>query len=360
MPIVDIVRDAKPRPIAPIDESVVIPDAVKRAAAHSEAFYSANPPTPAPQSIPFDVSPVVMRQVEPVNAPAPPELQTATPPPLSLQPAAPPAPELQSNTLPHSDNDVRAMAGRLKKQSATINDLQNQMTMLGDELMATQRRLQDAPPLQPTQAPQPLLSEQELRDYGPEFVDVVKRAAREAVSPDVARLQQENEQLRRATTEQARRAMYTHLDTQVPNWRNVNHSPAFKMWLRLRDPYSGSIRQQMLDAAFQTADALRVSAFFQGFLSEEAASPAVQDIQAPQPQPAPVRQPAIALETLAAPGRARSAPPAPVAEKPTYTRSEIAKFYADVRKGLWVGHEVEKTRIERDIFAAQNDGRIRG
>jgi hypothetical protein len=351
MPVVDVVRDAKPVPTAPVDTSVIIPDAVKRAAAHADAFYSANPPAPEPQSIPFDVQPTVMKPAEPAAPTPQPEPQAATPAP---QPESTPAPQ----PVEHSENDVKAMAGRLKKQQQTIKDLQTQMSAMGDELLAAQRHLR-TPPLQPDPEPQPLLSEQELRDYGPDFINVVKRAAREEFLPEVNTLRQENERVKRQAAEQAMRGVYAYLDQNVENWRIVNHSAPFKSWLRLRDSLSGSIRQELLDTAFQSADALRVAAFFKGFLSEEAASsPAPRET--PQLQQVPARQPAIALETLAAPGRARSAPSNPPAEKPTYTRREIAKFYEDVRKGLWAGRETMKSQIEADIFAAQSDGRIRG
>ncbi len=361
MPIVDVVRDAKPRPIAPIDPSVVIPEAVKRAAAHSEAFYSATPPTPAPQPIPFDVQPVVMKQMAAAEPVAP--VPGAPPQPVQVDPAAPsqadPASSPPAPSSLHSENDVRAMAGRLKKQATLIADMQAQMGALGDELIATQRQLR-APPVQPELLPEkPLLSEQEIRDYGPEFLNVVKRAAREEFLPEVTTLRAENERLLRQSAEQGMRGVYAYLDANVNDWRNVNHSAAFMSWLRLRDPLSGSIRQELLNGAFQTADALRVASFFKGFLSDEAASPALREPSAPQLQ-TPVRQPTIALETLAAPGRARSAPSSLPAEKPVYTRQEIARFYADVRKGLWAGREADKSRIEMDIFAAQSDGRIRG
>lgn len=42
-----------------------------------------------------------------------------------------------------------------------------------------------------------------------------------------------------------------------------------------------------------------------------------------------------------------------------YTRVDVAKFFDDVRKGVYKGREQERDRIERDIFAAQREGRIR-
>jgi len=41
-----------------------------------------------------------------------------------------------------------------------------------------------------------------------------------------------------------------------------------------------------------------------------------------------------------------------------YTPSDIQKFFNDVRIGRYKGREQERSRIERDIFAAQRENRI--
>jgi hypothetical protein len=43
-----------------------------------------------------------------------------------------------------------------------------------------------------------------------------------------------------------------------------------------------------------------------------------------------------------------------------YTVSDIRKFYEDVRRGLYAGRDAEHQAIERDIFQAQNEGRVKG
>jgi len=47
-----------------------------------------------------------------------------------------------------------------------------------------------------------------------------------------------------------------------------------------------------------------------------------------------------------------------VAEGKIYTRQDIADFFDNVRLGKFRGQEDERNRIERDIFAAQQEGRI--
>jgi hypothetical protein len=68
------------------------------------------------------------------------------------------------------------------------------------------------------------------------------------------------------------------------------------------------------------------------------------------------------LETLAAPGRARPAPgdSSVPAEKPIYTRAQIANNYALRRRGAFNGRETEWNTLEADMIAAGNEGRVRG
>ncbi len=42
-----------------------------------------------------------------------------------------------------------------------------------------------------------------------------------------------------------------------------------------------------------------------------------------------------------------------------WTNTDIAAFYRDVNKGVYVGRAAEKQRLEEDIIAAGTEGRIR-
>jgi hypothetical protein len=153
------------------------------------------------------------------------------------------------------------------------------------------------------------------------------------------------------------------LAAEVPNWKQINTNPRFIAWLGLPDVYSGQVRKAMLNAAFQAASAPRVIAFFKGFIADEVATGHISAAPPTEPQPAAApRQPAVPLSTLTAPGRAKPATgdtQVPV-DKPIYTRTQIAKFYSDVRRGAYLGREQDKATEEAKIFAAQNDGRVRG
>ncbi len=341
-------------PLAPIDESVQIPESVKRAAAAAEEIHKQAYQTPDPPAEPLAETPV-----EPVSADAetPPPIETPAPPPAEPQPSEPPVTTVV--TPEQWEHRYHSMRGRYEQASHTIGSMQEQMQQLGDELMRTQALMNSrAAPTSPT--PQRLLTDEDEKTYGPELIDVVKRAAKEAMSPTLATIEQENKRLQAQVTQQAKSSMYGTLDDQVPEWREINRNPRFVQWLRLPDIYSGEVRQQMLNRAFQAAQAPRVAAFFKGFLAEEVATGQMPSTQTQAAQ-APRASPATTLEAIAAPGRARPATgdtQVPV-EKPVFTRQHITDFYNAVRQGRYNGRDADKTRDEAAIFNAQREGRVR-
>jgi hypothetical protein len=98
--------------------------------------------------------------------------------------------------------------------------------------------------------------------------------------------------------------------------------------------------------------------FFKGFVSELAAEDPDQNIPTVvPPAPAPARP---SLETLAAPGRARtSAQPNAPTEKQIITTADIDAFYDAVRRGMYRGREAEQAQLEQELFLAQREGRVR-
>jgi hypothetical protein len=64
------------------------------------------------------------------------------------------------------------------------------------------------------------------------------------------------------------------------------------------------------------------------------------------------------LERQVAPGRTKSGSAVATNKANVYSPDDIRNFFNDVRSGKYKGREAERDRIERDIFAAQRDGRI--
>jgi hypothetical protein len=262
------------------------------------------------------------------------------------------------------------MQGRFQAQVRTNASMEEQMRQLGEELVRTQALIgQPAPHAhQSTRSDTPhanLITDEDRANYGDEMIDLARRAAMSVVNPEIEQLRADNQRLTQRVQNTGKRELLSVLDGKLPNWRAINTSPQFINWLRLPNVYTGQIRKQMLDAAVNGAEAPKVIALFKDFLAEVQATgqtaPAAQFEQLPAPQEQAPRTPALNLETLAAPGRARPASgnSQMPADKPIYSRAQISNFYRESQKGLWAGRETEYRAQEADFQAAMAEGRIR-
>lgn len=361
---------ADPRPI---DKDVKVPQAVLRAAAAAEAAQRAAypdqvpAPEPAPTPAPAGDTIVIAEPSAPPPAPQPaptPAPQLQPPAPVTPPGNEPPAPQL----TPEAELEVqrvRSEEGRRRKalenQLATANDRLASLESMVHEL----RNARTVAPPAPAPAPEPLITEQERNEFGPDMLDVMGRRARETISPELAELRSMMQSLEQKVTgtvqqtaQQARQAMLTKLDQDLPEWRGINVQNEFKAWLALPNPYANGSRLTALTQAYEQNDTGRVLNFFKGFISELAAEdPAPLSTPAPATPSAP---PKPGLESLAAPGRARtSAQPNAPAEKQIITTLDVNAFYDAVRKGYYNGREAEKNALEQELFAAQREGRVR-
>jgi len=130
-----------------------------------------------------------------------------------------------------------------------------------------------------------------------------------------------------------------NLFSLIPNLQAINQDPAFLQWLGEIDPFSGATRKQSLDAAAEQMDAYRIAKIFDMW----------QTTQQPRTPPKPNLS-----RKLTPQGTAGSIPKG----KRTYTEPEVEKFYKDVRSGKYRGKESNADAIERDLFAAEAEGRI--
>ena len=360
---------------APVDPNVRVPDYVKRAAEQAEAAHKA---AYQPEAMPQDINPPASQAQE--QTPPAPQAQEQTPPAPQAQEQTPPAPQAQEQFQPMKPGDENvtaeewrhrflSMQGRFSAASRTIGSMEQQMQELGQELVRTQNMVSTMQTQQPAPQPSPqpnhgnLITDEDRANYGDELIDLARRAALSSVSPQLAHLEEENKRLTNQVKTTSKRELFMSMDRAVPNWREINKSVQFKSWLRLPNIYTGQLKGQMLQAAVDGAEAPKVIQLFKDFLTEAHATgqmvPAQQIEQ--QPPSAVPRTPAVNLETLAAPGRARPASgdtQVPV-DKPTYTRAQITKFYEDSRKGMYAGRQAEYDAIQNDLTAAQREGRIR-
>lgn len=344
-----------------IDQQVVLPQAVREAAARSEQllreFSGAEEGDPDVTSQGNQDPEPAAAAPEPAPEPAPRRRRQGSAP-VAAEPAAPAAPSEPAVDWEHR---ARSLEGRVPHLERTNAALLEELTNMR-QLLATMQASGDAHVEEPPAPIERLVTDEEVTEYGSDLLDVVGRRAREEVAPELAKRDREIARLtaqlqgvngvQRAT---AHDRMNADLDAALPEWRNINVDPKFLAWVGLPDPFSGAIRLDMLKAAYGQCNTNRVLAFFKGFIAEE-------DALAPEPQPAPstTQVQKVPLQSLAAPGRAKAPATAPAAspDKPLISRAEISKFYADSAAGRYSKNEPERQRIEREIFAAQREGRI--
>ncbi len=333
-----------------VDPDVVVPEAVKRAAAAADAAQRRATGQPDPESDPTPATP-------PGNEPAP------QPAPQAAQPQPPePEPTPQVPDDASWENKYKAMKGHFDR----VNKLNRQLVDRNQNLEGMLETMQQAPAPAPTPAAtvaENLITDKEREEFGPEMLDVIGRRALEVIGQhtkplldEIAHLKSQVGNTQQVVTTNARERMHASLDAAMPEWKDVNNLDEFKAWLALPDPYSGVIRHKTLLAAYEQNDTPRVLAFFKGFRSELAATDPAPSLPAP-PATTPAA-PRPRLADFAAPGRAGASGAAPVPEdKPIITHGQIAEFYANVRKGTYSPEE--KSQYENMIFAAQREGRVK-
>ena len=236
-------------------------------------------------------------------------------------------------------------------------ELADRVSQLEKLLSTTANKIEPTPTtsVEP-EKPQVLITEQDMEDYG-DSIDVMRRVSKEESNVSnnrIAQLEgviqqlQSNfngvvprvEQLSQQQNQSAEHSFWSQLESNVPNWRDTNIDPDFQNWLLSIDPLTEISRQTYLEDAQSNFDVERVSNFFSTWGEQEKANSKSQ------------------LEKQVAPGKGKSTGTPTSTSDQTYAPSDISQFYNDVKQGKYKGQDKERARIERDIFAAQRDGRI--
>jgi hypothetical protein len=245
---------------------------------------------------------------------------------------------------------------RMHSQNRELQGRVQQMEQLLASLSAQQNASR-----QPAQA-QKYLSDKDVEDYG-DSIDVMRKVTREelgAVAQRIAQLEGLVRQMQTNVVPQVQslaqrqavsseQQFWADLGSMVPNWREVNDNQDFQSWLLEVDPMTGSTRQAYLEDAQRNLDPRRVASFFRTWLERNGQATVAQPKRSAQ---------SSELEKQVAPGRSRGAGSPQSGKGKVYSPQDIQKFFDDVRSGKYRGREQERNKIERDIFAAQREGRI--
>lgn len=334
-----------------------VPAAVRRAAERAEQLARRDPPPDAPlEPGPEPAAPAPSTTVEP-SAPIPDGVPAAAAPEPPPAPAAPPADdwERRYRTLQGKyDAEVPRLQGQIEGLTALIGELQSSLR---------------APPAPAAVAPEEKTSRggeipvADVEQFGDDMIQASRRWARAEVQTELESLRGELRELKGGTQELRHQSLVQRIsaafdaDPQLgTRWRSLNTDPEFVGWLQHVDPFSGRKRQDLLTEAHGRGDVNRLMSFFRTFLAEHTA------VQVPVPTPAaaPAATPPVSLESLAAPGRPTGVTgPVGAPAKRIWTQASIKKFYSDRSTGKFQGREPEAQALERDLFDAAKEGRIR-
>lgn len=331
-----------------------VPEQVRRAAEQADAWFNqaegtTESPVEAPEApqepeVPPPSEPTAANDAQPSQ-------------PVSETPAEAPQPEHDSS---YWEQRFRTVQGILDTER---RKWQSEKAQLESRLHA----LEAAPqaPQQPAQQPDrpaPRLTQEDIDTYGPELVDVIKRAAAEMADQIVAQRMQEIkpelEQTRKKVTEvagtvyqNAQERFFGELAKVVPDWQQINTDQRWLDWLGEVDPLSGVPRQVYLDNASHKLDHVRTAALFNAF--KDAAG-----LNKPA-TPAPA-QAAPAKPTLSPQPRTVGNAVAPTPREPEVgvTRAEIDAHYRRASTDRGYSTSPEYQAMEQRIATALAAGRI--
>lgn len=299
-------------------------------------------------------------------------LATPQPSPAPQPAAAAPAPA----SAPQPDQKYEELAQQYRtlqgihrtlvrtngEQQSRMQGLQAQHEQLSAEVEQLRKQLVTAAAVSPANTVAPI-TEAEIKEFGPDLINVIERKAREVAAPltqalneanaklekHVARNAELERQLNGVTNTQAKNAteaFETRMRALVPNINVLNYDSKFLSWLSQADPLDARRRtlQERLNEAVETGDAEAAANFFRAYetlvAQAAAAAPKPNANLAAQAQPA----------SRAAPDSQQQ----PVGK--VWTQLEISAFYDGVTRGRYSPQE--KTRIEKEIYKAQQDNRI--
>ena len=224
--------------------------------------------------------------------------------------------------------EVPRYAAELREKDAKLASIEAEL-----------QRLKEAPKKEKAS----LIKPEEVEQYGEDFLDVVKRAAREIVAEKdevISNLEAQLNIIKENSAKSIEVDFFGQLSDKVPDWVTINEDDGFLRWLSEPDELTGVERQQLLNDAEQKRDANRVINFFNAWKKQTTQR---------------VADSSRSLESQVVPF-STSGPEAPQ-DKRIWRRSEIEQFYAAVRQGRF--SDAEASRLEADINAAMNEGRIR-
>jgi hypothetical protein len=237
------------------------------------------------------------------------------------------------------------------KYDAEVPRLHTQVKELSTLVEQLRKQMEQQPEKPAQTAVERLVTDEDVQEYGAEFVDLQRRIAREEIRADLDAIKAENEKLKQMLlqtgTQMGEVSFEQRLHRLVPDFDQINNDPQWVTWLNTEDPILRAPRRAIAQEAFNKGDADAVAHYVSLFRRESA--PAEQEAK-------PDRR--AELERQVQPTRT-SAAKAPISKTgKTYSRSDVEKMFTKVALlGSQQKHE-EAKKLEAEIDAAFKEGRV--
>ncbi len=268
-----------------------------------------------------------------------------------------------TKSLDPAEQRYRTLQGMYNADTTRLRgenqQLSNRLTQLEQLLATLSSQAQQPAGAEPAAQ---LVTAKDVEEYG-DSIGVMRRVSQEEAAKTERRIAELEQRLQAMQTSviprveqvahrqamSAEQTFWAELSAAVPDFRQTNDNREFQSWLLEVDPLTGLTRQTYLEDAQRNLDSRRVASIFSTWR-------AFSGHAAAQPNRAAS---ASELDRQVSPGRGRSSGSVPAVNAPkTFSQPEIAKFFDDVRKGVYRGREAERDQIERDIFAAARNSRV--
>lgn len=334
------------------------PTAVKKAAAEADAFIRKLSEKPTEADTPAVEEPQEQVEIEEEVAEAEPLTVNAPEPDAADEEDEDEEDEPRGvaalrEELSLVEQRYRSLQGMFNKQVETINTL--------NALIANMQ----APPVQAAQSKEPDPADDDAETFGSDIVSMARRQARAEFSKEIKALRDElaavqgNVNHVRQDTEQVKRAGFEKTVSAAVDeltggrFAEINMSPEFQQWV-LGSQDAPSAYRQLFQAAIQAQDVDKVLSFFRAYAIDNNMLTGKQQVITSEP---PREDPRLAKQV--APGKSRGTPTAADkqgGEKRMWTMTGIQNFMRDKIAGKYPKETADK--LERDVFAAQREGRV--
>ena len=253
-----------------------------------------------------------------------------------------------------ADDELRRVNARYAtlegKYNAELPRLQAENRNLAE--MVSQLR-SDIEALKTPAAPAPgPITDQDRELVGDEILDIQRRTAQHEALSSEQRIErkfgQTIDQLKAQLQEVKNATLLREMTAEMPNWRDINATSEWLIWLGQPDPLSGITRQLMLDKAMEVGDAKRVILFFRNFLDESK--------QFAGRQAAAVVSP-TSLEAQVQPD-ARRGGAGPAKREKVWKASEIKQVTTDILRNRYKDRPAEAQRLMAEMNKAVAENRV--